>query len=183
MHPRRLVLPIAAMLCAGLVSCGGDGGPPGQPESPVIAPGVGIGRVNLGMRYQELSALHGEMSNAIVDGRVAVGGYPDQGLDIVLSSPEPTSLAPDAVVIGVGVKTASFAGFPRPGLARAEIEAALGPAPIKAGSIEYYPVGVSVDYQVGTGGDTAKAVGVVPPFSLAPTPPEMAAAKTRGGGQ
>jgi len=174
----------AFLLGAALVSCGTDTGPTSQPPTrPAIVPGVGIGRVSLGMRYRELAALYGEMGNAIVDGRVAIGGYPDQGLDIILTSPELSTLAPDAVVVAVGVKTEAFSGFPRPGLARAEIESSLGPAPVKAGTIEYYASGVSVDYHAATDGDTAKAVGVFPPFSLAPTPPEMGPAKTQGDGQ
>jgi hypothetical protein len=154
----------------------------GESESdPVISPGTGIGQVTLGMSYQEVSDRYGEMDNAIVDGRIAIGGYPDQGLDLIMTSPQDFALAPEAVVIAVGAKTEAFGGCPRPGMAREEIEAALGEAALKAGPIEYYPEGVSVKY--GTGGDanTARAVGVFEPFERNPSPPEMQPAGSEGG--
>ena len=163
-------------LLGALASCGTN-----EP-APVITPGAGIGPVSIGMRYEELSALYGEMTDAIVDGRIAVGGYPDRGLDIILTSPEDFALTPDAVVVAVGAKTAAFAGFPRPGLTRAEIDAVLGQAPVTAGGIDYYLSGVSIKYGTGADSDVAKAVGVFPPFTHAPTPPEMQPASTGGGG-
>jgi hypothetical protein len=173
---RRIVPALLALALFGaLVSCGAN-----EPAQ-LITPGAGIGPVTIGMRYQEVSALYGQMTNAIVDGRIAVGGYPDQGLDLILTSPEDFSLTADAVVIAVGAKTAAFGGFPRPGLTRAEIEAALGTAPLKAGPIDYYPAGVSVKYGTEGGADVAKAVGVFPPFTRAPSPPEMRPAKSGGG--
>jgi hypothetical protein len=162
-------------LLGALVSCGTDD------AAPAITPGTSIGRLTIGMRYQEVSALYGEMANAIVDARIAIGGYPEQGLDMILISPEDATLSPDAVVIAVGAKTEAFAGFPKPGLSRAEIESALGKAPIKAGTIDYYLSGVSVKYGTGSGGDVAKAVGVFAPFTHVPSPPEMQPAKSEGG--
>jgi hypothetical protein len=161
-----------SLLALALVSCETD------EHAPVITPGAGIGQVSLGMRYQEVSALFGEMTNAIVDARIAIGGYPDRGLDLILTSPEDSALVPDAIVIAVGAKTDAVAGFPKPGLTRSEIESTLGKASIKAGPIDYYTSGVSVKYG---GDDVAKAVGVFAPFTRAPSPPKMQPAMTQGG--
>jgi len=173
---RKVFIVVAVFVpLASLSSCGSSG------SDPVITPGAGIGEVTLGMSYQEVSALYGEMTNAIVDGRIAIGGYPDEGLDLILTSPEDFSLAPDAVVIAVGAKTVAFAGCPRPGMRREEIEATLGEAPLKAGPIAYYLEGVSVKYGTGDDADTARAVGVFEPFTREPSPPPMQPAGSEGG--
>lgn len=169
-----IVVAVFALL-TNLNSCGANG------SDPVITPGAGIGQVTLGMSYQEVSALYGEMTNAIVDGRIAIGGYPDEGLDLILTSPEDFSLAPDAVVIAVGAKTEAFAGCPSPGMSRTEIESTLGRAPLEAGPIEYYLEGVSVKYGTGDDADTARAVGVFEPFTREPSPPPMQPAGSEGG--
>jgi len=173
-HKKILFIEVVALL-AVLASCGKN--EPGL----AIEPGSGIGPVGLDMSYREVSALYGEMTNAIVDGRIAIGGYPDRGLDLVLISPEDFSLAPDAVVVAVGAKTGGFSGCPRPGLSRAEIESELGEAPLKAGPIDYYLSGVSVKYGTGDDGDVARAVGVFEPFTREPSPPEMQPAGSQGG--
>jgi hypothetical protein len=168
---------IAAGLLLGAVACGSaDGGL-------AIKPGLSVGAVTIGMRFAELSSLYGPMPDAVVNNRFVIGGYPERGLDMILTSPEDAALTPEAKVIAVGAragaKGATWSGTPRPGQTRAEIEAALGPAPDRVNAFEYWPEGVSVSFAPD---GRALAVGVFAPYTRAPEPPEMTGPPTAGGG-
>lgn len=169
---------VIVLQAVALTACGNEREET-SPSTLEILPGNGIGAVRLGMTYGELSEAYGEMPAPIVDDRVAIGGYPERGLDIILTSPQNTELTPDAIVIAVGATAEGFVGFPRPGLTREEVESSMGKAPIVVDTIEFYEAGVSVKYRTSTEGDVVKAVGVYPAFTHIPTPPEMQAAGGR----
>lgn len=164
----RSLATIALTLLAG---CASD---PPPPEGDAVEPGVGIGEARLGMRYAELTAALGPPEGAFVNQRVGFARYPALGLEVVLTSPDADAVVDDALVVGVGVSEgADVHGPVLPGDARAEVEAALGPAPATAESLAYYPEGLSVEYD----GDRVLRVGVVPPWESRPDVPEMREAR------
>jgi hypothetical protein len=165
---KRAAAPLALVTC--LAACAA----PGEPLE--VQPGAALGPLRLGMRFAELEPEWGAMPDALVDNRFAIGGYPERGLEVILTSPEDRVLGPEARVVALGVRTGAKApplsGTPRLGQPRAEIEAALGPAPDRAGDVHYWPAGVSVIFD---GSDRAQAIGLYAPYTRAPAPPEMAA--------
>jgi hypothetical protein len=157
---RSLVLMLVAAGCASDPE-------PAQP----IAPGQGIGPVSLGMRYHELRDAVGPLASPSQQNRIVVGRYPELGLEVVLTSGSELEVTDDARVIAVGARVAGdiWEGAPRPGQRRADIEAALGPAPEVIGDVHYWEAGVSVELGPG---DTAELVAVFAPYTLAPVPAE-----------
>jgi hypothetical protein len=171
-HAPRSLSGLFALLATAAACDGGAAVGDAATSRVTITAGAGIGEVSLGMTYAELEARLGPLTSPSQQARVVVGRYPDLGLEVVLTSPSELEVAADAVVIAAGVRAApgvEVAGTPRPGQARATIEAALGPAPEAIGDLHYYEAGASVEYDEA---GVARAVGVFAPFTLAPTPAE-----------
>lgn len=148
--------------------------PPVDPDAGgalAIEPGVGVGPISLGMRYADVVGLLGEAEGALVVGRIAFARYPEHHLELVLTSPEESTLTGDAIVVGLGVaEGASVRGPVVPGALRSTIERALGSADVVE-SFAFYPAGLSVEYD----GDRAVRVGVIAPYDRRPEIPEMTA--------
>jgi hypothetical protein len=171
---------LAAMAVALGAGCSSnDSAPPAAATADVvIAPGTGIGSAQLGMRYADLVKIYGELKDPMVNARIVMGSYKEQGLDVILTSSDELTVSTDAVLVAVGASGSGFGGAVRPGSSRAVVESLYGVAPVKVDTIEYYPDGISVKYQ----GDTATSVGVYASYTHAPEPPEMQEAQSAGGG-
>lgn len=170
--PDRSVTVWLAALMLAIVACmlgACSSEPPVDETALVIEPGVGMGPVRLGMRYDEAASVLGQAEGAFVVSRIAFARYPDRELELVLTSPEETALTPDSIVVGIGVaEGASVRGPVVPGATRADVERALGEADVVE-SLAFYPSGLSVEYD----GDRAIRVGVIAPYERRPDAPEM----------
>ncbi|MBX3272326.1 MAG: hypothetical protein KF729_18855 [Sandaracinaceae bacterium] len=150
------------------IACTGPAPAPGAR----IAPGEGIGEVQLGMTLAAVRAQLGEPSGVLVNDRIGFARF-EGSLEVVLTSPEATLLTDDALVVGIGASEgAEVEGPAFPGASRAVVEAGLGAAPDVVESLEYYPIGLSVEYD----GDVVARVGVIPPYERRQAVPPMTGA-------
>jgi len=146
---------------------------PTPPEvGDAVVPGEGIGAARLEMRYAEVREALGEPQGEFINQRLGFARFAD-GIELVLASPEAGSIVDEAIVVGVGASEATrLAGTVVPGASRASVEAELGPAPDVTESLEFYPQGLSLEYD----GDVVLRVGVVPPYERHPDVPPMRSA-------
>jgi hypothetical protein len=136
---------------------------------------MAVGPVQLGMQYDEVVAILGEPEQITVNSYVGLAVYGAKGLEVVVSSPEAMSVGSGAVVIAVGVtKSEGFAGSPRPGQPKDEVEMQLGAPSDAIDPFAYFEPGASARYDA-NGSVQASAVFV--PYDNAPNPPPMAPAK------
>ncbi|MCB9596135.1 MAG: hypothetical protein H6719_25660 [Sandaracinaceae bacterium] len=144
---------------------------PAEAGAPVL-PGRGIGAVRLEMTLSDVRAALGEPRGALVTNRIGFARF-DGELEIVFTSPEADTLTDDAIVVGIGASEgADLAGAVVPGASRADIEAAMGPAPDVIESLEFYPEGLSLEYD----GDVVLRVGVIAPYERFAEVPAMTGA-------
>lgn len=179
----------AALLCSLVAACdggsqdttgtagsGGTGGNTGTAGSGgaaslVIVPGKSVGPAALEMTFAEVKAVLGEPSLTLASSRVGFVQYEALGIEMAVTTPSPTVVEEDAIIIAIGVsKAEGFSGLPLVGQARAEVEATLGAPSDEVGPIAYYPTGASVEWS-DTG--TAVRVAVTPEYTNAPDAPEM----------
>lgn len=155
---RAVVLVLAAVGCASPA-----------PSAARIAPGEGIGAIALGATLAEVRAAAGEPEGALVSNRIGFARF-EGAFEVVFTSPEADALTDDSLVVGIGAAEGAVVEGPAvPGASRAEVEAALGPAPDTIESFEFYPEGLSLEYD----GDAVIRVGVIPPYSRFPEVPPM----------
>ena len=110
-----------------------------------VVPGVRIGGLHLGMRYQDVRKLLGD-GDVVVRQRLVFARYLDLGVELVLTTPLARTLTPNARVVSVSVSGGGpWTGTPTLGEAREHIELALG-ASTTVGTRALYRAGVSVEY-------------------------------------
>jgi len=156
---------LLSLVALGALGCAS----PEAPAGPQLVPGERLGDVTLDMTYVQVVEVLGEPTGALVDSRIGFARF-EGDVEVVFTSPEADALTDDSRIIGIGLGTAGdYAGPALPGATRAEVEAALGPAPDSIESIDYYPHGISVEYD----GDTVFRVAVLPPYERRPDVPPM----------
>jgi hypothetical protein len=183
---------VALATLASLAGCASKDAPPPPSANPTptptqdassdaIAPGKGFAAITLGMRYAEVKGLLGETAGVGFN-RLLFARYPAKGLELVFASAIDGAISDDAIVVAIGVQPAADAhGTPRAGQKRSEIEASLGKAPDVTGAFDYYPAGVSIQYDAPSSPDAiAKAVGIYARYTPESTAQEMQPAKTNG---
>lgn len=155
-----------------------DGGPPAEPFEVVV--GERVGPVLLGMSYAEMvEALGAEPAGFGADGAVLLN-VAAPPMQVVLASPRLDGPAPEAVVIAAQANgPAGFEGPVRPGITRAEVEAALGAPTLTVGAIDFHAAGAAVVYE----GDVAAQVTIWPAYTVAQTAPEMQPPAGATGGE
>ncbi len=120
-----------------------------------IVPGVRIGSVELGMRYSEVRSLLGEPSSEpTVLVRLGHARWREQGLDVMFTSPDESTLADDATVIGVGVDSM---------MTRSAIESEYGAPAEQYDGHAYYATGIGVAYGAD---DTAERIAIFTPTDV-----------------
>lgn len=177
MAPR---VPLLAALLLAACTTEEDGGAPATTidagattGARSIEPGVKIGVVTLGATYADVARVLGPAS-ALPSSGLFFAQYKAEGLEVLFTSPKPSTLEDDAIVLGVtATSAAAFDGTPRPGQSRAEIEAVLGAPTETIGRVDYWSTGVSIEFSK----DVAFRIGVFAPYALSPKPPPMAAAR------
>lgn len=162
---------------AGVAGVAGSAGAAGATAGMPIEAGVGVGAVKLGATYATAKAALGPATMTLGLNHLAFARYPSLGMELVVGSSIADDASDDAAILAIGVTgTTGYAGKARPGMSRAEIEAALGKAPDTADTVVYYPSGLSITYQA----DVATNVAVFAPYQPVTAAPEMTPAKTTG---
>lgn len=173
----------ASMLCAAALNAGcatdaaeeAAGAESEQDLSNValVWPGRSVGPVRLGMTHAQVTAALGPTQAFGANG-VVLAVYPQKGLEIVYSSPQPATVTPDAKVLSV----AAFAGPTtwwspaRIGEQRDAVEQRLGVGE-PAGDTVFYPQGLGIVYDGAGPTALVKKLGVYPSYSIETRPAEM----------
>jgi hypothetical protein len=135
-----------------------------------IVPGVGIGSVEVGMKYSEVKNLIGTPDSEMGFNRLVTADYKTLSFELVFTSPDLMVLKDDAVLIAIGAKAGgSFLGSIIPGMTRDEVEKVFTGEKEDTGDYVFYPEGFSVQYE----NNISVLIGVFPPYKLAYAPPEM----------
>lgn len=159
---------VATLIALAALGCAG----PDAADGPRVVPGERLGDVTLDMTYAQVVDVLGEPTGALVNSRIGFARF-DGEVEVVFTSPEADALTDDSRIVGIGLGAAGdYTGPALPGATRAEVESALGPAPDSIESIDYYPEGLSVEYD----GDTVFRVAVIPPYERRPDVPAMVGA-------
>lgn len=134
-----------AALAALLPACSHD-----APPVDVVA-GERIGRVSIGMTWSDVrSVLGAPTAEPAVLVRLGIASWPS-GIDVLLTSPDDSSISDDARVIGVSLKLEAT---------RAALEGVHGAATEAYDGFAYYASGLAVDYG---DDDTAERIAVFAP--------------------
>lgn len=154
---------------------GGAGGATQTGSALAVVPGKSVGPIALDMTFADVKVALGEPTATLANNRVGFVQYDALGLEMAVTTPSPSTVEDDALVLAIGVSSAvGFSGGALVGQTRSQIEEALGAPADEVGPISYYAAGASVEWD-----DSEKAarVAVTPVYTPAPTPPEMTPAR------
>lgn len=144
-------------------------------EYAAVIPGVGVGNVEIGMKYSQIKDLIGAPDSEMGFNRLVTTDYKTLSLELVFTSPDLALLKDDAVLIAMGAKSGgAFSGKVIPGMTRDEIEKVFTGEKEDTGDYVFYPEGFSVQYE----NNVSVLIGVFPPYKLSYSPPEMINCKT-----
>lgn len=144
----------------------------GAPEGFEIIEGQSVGPIALESTFGSAVGVLGEPDLVFVTDGVGFARYDELGLELVFSSPEPSSASDDAIIFALGVKKASgFFGDMMVGQSRDEVGAEWGAPADTVSNIEYFGAGISAMYDAA---DEVEEIGIFAAYENAPEPPEMA---------